>query len=281
MADRSGVAEAMLDAMSPTDLIRLRAELAAKEKASPEKRATNAKQNAWDALSVIPGPGNVISAMDAYGSGKEAIQAAGEGDWKRSAIAAGLAGLSGVGAVTGMPFGRAAGAVARDASNTVRGIAGPLSKTADNAYVRRTRGETPDTGVGYMMFAHNKGDPTGDSTVGHYGPNVWQTHADGAGVVNADDIRDDIVESLLAKEGFGADYARQDFGRSPREVAEELADSANPHSIVDSAGVWDDPALVAHLWDDLFDRKGINTVVTRDGLVTFDPSRVSRFTPPE
>jgi hypothetical protein len=114
--------------MSPVDAFKLRQELAARQTVTPEQRAKNLKQTGWEALSVIPGPANAISAKDAWDSGKDAVQAFGAGDWRRGALASALAGLSGFGAVTGLPTSRMAGAVAKDAGRTVFSGAGSVAK---------------------------------------------------------------------------------------------------------------------------------------------------------
>lgn len=129
-AQRRALAEAVagdnpLASMSPLDLLTLRRELTAKETVSPEQRAANLRQTAEEGLGVLPVIGNALSARDAWDSGGDAVQAFGEGDWRRGALATALAGISGVGAVTGLPFGRTAGKVAKNADRTVFSGAGP------------------------------------------------------------------------------------------------------------------------------------------------------------
>lgn len=73
---------------------------------SPEQAASNRSKSFWEFLSNIPGPGNVISAQDAYKDGTEAANAYKKGNYKDAAISAGLSALAGAGAVLGLPFGR-------------------------------------------------------------------------------------------------------------------------------------------------------------------------------
>jgi hypothetical protein len=105
--------------MSPVDLVRLRAEMAAKQRVSDEQARANLKQTGMEALSAMPIVGNAMSAYDAYGAGRDALAAAGEGRMGAAAGNAGLFGLSALGAVTGLPFGRGASAAAKDAGRTV------------------------------------------------------------------------------------------------------------------------------------------------------------------
>lgn len=73
---------------------------------TPEQAAENRQKSLWEALSVIPGPGNVISAQDAYNSAGDASNAYQAGDYKGAAIHGGLSGVSALGAVLGLPFGK-------------------------------------------------------------------------------------------------------------------------------------------------------------------------------
>jgi hypothetical protein len=81
-----------------------------------------------DVLSAIPGPGNVIAARDAYNSGREAIAQFSEGDVRKGLLSSAMAGLSGVGAVTGLPFGKMAGRAAKEGGRTLFSGAGPTGK---------------------------------------------------------------------------------------------------------------------------------------------------------
>jgi F0F1-type ATP synthase membrane subunit c/vacuolar-type H+-ATPase subunit K len=123
--------EQYLAGLSPTDALGLRTQMGNQADVSPEQRAANLRSTIAAGLSITPIIGNAMSAQDAYEGAGDAYSLARGGDYKHAAIAAGLAGLSGVGAVTGLPFGKAAGAVARDARDTTRIFAGPLSETAD------------------------------------------------------------------------------------------------------------------------------------------------------
>jgi hypothetical protein len=259
------MAEAMagddpLAGMSPVDLLKLRTELASQQRVSPEQRAANLKQTGWEVLSVIPGPANVISAMDAWDSGKDAVQAFGAGDGRRGLLASAMAGLSGFGAVTGLPTSKMAGRVAKDAGRTVFSGAGPVD---DWRYVRRTRGKNPDTGAGYMMFLDSKGDlDTAVDGLSIYGKNAWVGKP--VNPVLADDIADDVFVAMQ-KRGMLDEYQ---FDR------ESLGSAIAPRDIVTSAEFWDDPKLVEMAWEDVLDPKGHRSVITPDGMILFDPSGV-------
>jgi hypothetical protein len=135
-----------LQSMSPLDLLKLRRELTNRETVSPEQRTANLRQTAEEGLGIVPIIGNALSAKDAASSGYDAYQAFGEGDWRRGALATALAGLSGVGAVTGLPTSKLAGRVAKDAGRTVNIFAGPTAKTADHAMLAKAQ-EMKNTGA--------------------------------------------------------------------------------------------------------------------------------------
>lgn len=85
---------------------------------TPEQAAANRDALLWEALSVLPGPGNVIAAQDAYTGAGDAYDAFKAGDYKSSALASALAGLSGAGAVLGLPFGKYAKGAAEAGKDT-------------------------------------------------------------------------------------------------------------------------------------------------------------------
>lgn len=89
---------------------------------TPEQAAENRQRSLWEALSIIPGPGNVISAHDAYTGAGDAYGAFQSGDYKGGALASALAGLSGAGAVFGLPFGRHMKHAAEAGADTLNAI---------------------------------------------------------------------------------------------------------------------------------------------------------------
>jgi hypothetical protein len=106
---------------------------------SPEQVSANKSQNLHDLMSVIPGPGNVIAAKDAYSGAGDAATSFGEGRYGKGAVQTLLAALSGVGAVTGLPTGRMAGKAAHGASSRTNIFAGPMAKTADHAALAQAK----------------------------------------------------------------------------------------------------------------------------------------------
>lgn len=134
-------------------------------------------------------------------------------------------------------------------------------------YIRRSQmPNTPDNGAGYSMFAKSK-DPRSTfedlDTYGNYG---WI--ANGEDGVDIRDIQADIVRSLRSR---GAHTGYQ-------TTAAQLARSANPENIVDSAGLWDDMDLVSNIWEDVLEPQGISKVITNDGMLLFDPRLARRYT---
>lgn len=106
---------------------------------TPAQAAENRNRLLWEGLSVIPGPGNVISAQDAYAGAGDAYNALLAGDYRGAAISGGLAGLSGAGAVLGLPFGKFAKGAADAGKDTLNIFAGPLAKTADHAALSKAQ----------------------------------------------------------------------------------------------------------------------------------------------
>lgn len=109
------------EGMSPIDRLKLRLSLA-NQPVSPEQKAANLSQTREDALSVLPVIGNAMSARDAYTGAGEAYDAFGRGDYQQGGISGLLAAMSGLGAVTGLPFGKAAASVAKQAPDMAYAI---------------------------------------------------------------------------------------------------------------------------------------------------------------
>ncbi len=105
--------------MSPVDRMKLETEISNAEDPSPMQRMSNKASTLRDILGVTPVIGNVMSAQDAYGSAADAREAFERGDIGGGAGNAGLAAISGLGAVTGLPFGK----MARNAAEAGRDTA--------------------------------------------------------------------------------------------------------------------------------------------------------------
>lgn len=132
--------EEALRAMSPTDALRFGLEN--QVSVDDATRAQNLRRTAEDALSVIPGPANVLSARDAFQGAEDAGEAFGAGDWRGGIMNSALAALGGVGAVTGLPTSRAAGRAAREGGRT----AGVFVPVEEGMLSERAR-ELRDTGA--------------------------------------------------------------------------------------------------------------------------------------
>lgn len=104
--------EQALQSMSPVDAVKFGQQLDQATPVSDEQRAKNLRTTGEDVLSVIPGPGNVLAARDAFQGGEDALRNFGEGNMGRGALDSAMAALSAVGAVTGMPTSRLAGKAA-------------------------------------------------------------------------------------------------------------------------------------------------------------------------
>lgn len=129
--------EEAMAAMSPTDAIKFAAEAQAAQPVTDAERTKNLKTTGMDALSVIPGPAQVLSAKDAADSSGAAWNAFSGGDIKGGLGNTALAALGVLGAVTGSPFSRTAKQTASGASGRLNTFVGPESKTADKAALQQ------------------------------------------------------------------------------------------------------------------------------------------------
>lgn len=112
---------------------------------SSEKRAATVR----DIASVLPVIGNAMAVGDTYAAGRDAMRAAREGRYRDAAVDTGIAGVSALGALSPVPWGRAAGQAAAEGATTARIFAGPGARTADHEALRRAeemrwQGRSPD-----------------------------------------------------------------------------------------------------------------------------------------
>lgn len=125
------------------------------------QRGQNSLRTAEDILSMIPGPGNVIAARDAFQGAEDAGKAFGAGDTRGGLLNAALAALSGVGAVVGLPTSRMAREVAREAKDTANVlIPAPAGRARDRALEMRDAGKTnPEVFADTRRFFGPEGQP--------------------------------------------------------------------------------------------------------------------------
>lgn len=84
----------------------------------PERREQQGIETALAVLGMLPVIGNAMSAYDATETGESAWNNLAAGNYRTGAIDAGLTGLNAAGAVLGLPFGKAAGRVAKAGKDT-------------------------------------------------------------------------------------------------------------------------------------------------------------------
>jgi hypothetical protein len=173
-----------------------------------------------------------------------------------------------------------------DPKNTFFSGAGPTAKTPnhtildDYKYVRRTKGDNPDTGVGYMMFLDSESvKPFQDwskvdiaaSDLESYGKNVWLGKP--LDPIRSEDLPiEDVYNSLKDRDLLP--YYGDDYGQA---TMDDIARILSPSDIVNSAQFWDNPELVEALWDDILEPLGHRSVLTPDGMISFDPSGVKPY----
>jgi hypothetical protein len=134
-----------LAALSPIERLRLGLELQGAN-LTPEEMAAARQRNATDALSMVPGPGNVMAAEDAARSGADAYNAFAGGDVRGGVLNAALAALSGAGAVMGFPGSSAARRAAEGASSRLNVLipAEPAQSTLTARGMRERDATNPD-----------------------------------------------------------------------------------------------------------------------------------------
>jgi hypothetical protein len=191
-----------------------------------EQAAANRQQNLRDLMSIIPGPGNVISAEDAITQGGEAAGAFGQGQYGRAAMHGGMSALSAFGAVTGLPTGRMAGNAARDAGRTL------------NAF---PAGSAAPTQAGDIYESIAKNNQIGDYRL--QGPAADDTYqilrGDGRAVgdINVGQMDDG---SVLLGPRIGAEFQRQGIGtqiyKHIQGLAKESGLQLKPSDVLTPAG---------------------------------------------
>jgi hypothetical protein len=259
---------------------------------TPEHRGALAK----GLLEVLPGSGEAMSARDAWDASGRAGEALLAGRFGDAASGYGDMALGALGAIPGAGYiarGTKRGAAwmdrnvpewanrlldavgPKDAGRTLFSGAGPTDD--DWRYVRRTKGDNPDTGVGYMMFRDGASDPDAAfDSLRRFGAHQWQGRP--VNPVMSADIEADIERYLLDNPNIAADYTNAGE-HSIEEAAQLMGQLASPSNIVDSAGLWDDPAMVEKVWEQILEPRGAATVITPDGMILFDPSGVRPYKP--
>lgn len=163
--DRLSGDNPLLD-MSPVDLLMLRREMEGRKRVTPEQARANLAQTGKDVAGALPGIGNAMSAYDAIISGRDAIKAAGEGRKGAAAGNAALSGLGVLGALSPLPWGGAAGGVAKEAGRTAGAFGGKLRPGKPSLVAAET--DSPETG--FRDFYLRKGDEDAAYINGIYRP---------------------------------------------------------------------------------------------------------------
>lgn len=150
--------------------------------------------------------------------------------------------------------------------------AGFVNGTAPGVrYVRRSQTAASPFNPGapeMAMFAETRAPRETLEQLRQYGPAAWISRGEGA--VDVKDLQPAMVRALR-ENGAHAEYGT---------TAAKLAREANPASIVDSAGLWDDPSLFKIIWENVLEPRGVSAVRTSDGLIVFDPSLARRVKAP-
>lgn len=136
-------------------------------------------------------------------------------------------------------------------------------KSLPEKYFRRNNNpSSPENDVGYSMFADSA------ERIGHYGNVPWEFSPSSVSPSEILDARDARVQREIARQLLKDKDLVRSYGAHPRD----LAKTANPDDIVNSAGLWDAPDLVSHLYERYLGQMGYKAVITNDGAVLFEPS---------
>lgn len=157
-----------------------------------------------------------------------------------------------------------------------KGVAekGQQAAEADDApenlgkYHRFTVGKNPDNGVGYMMFAADYEKVSG----GTYGKNHHTFDPSDVNEVEVIDSQSDefktAVKSALDEHADHLDDF--DVGSDTEQLIADLS----PDDIVDTAKLWDDPAFVGFIYENVMQPNDWSVVTTPDGAIVFNAEAV-------
>jgi hypothetical protein len=144
-----------VDDLSPVDSLKLRQELAARERPTDQQRAKSGLNTIHEVAGMMPITGNAMAAADAYEAGGDALKAARKGDWRGAAWDGLTAAISGAGAVSPLPWSGRAGRAAKLAKDTANVFIpveeGKLSQVARQMRERGAPNETVHAETGLMF----------------------------------------------------------------------------------------------------------------------------------
>lgn len=134
----------------------------------------------------------------------------------------------------------------------------------ENVYARRVHGDSPMSRAGYAMFVSG-----GDNGISSYGKNLYIVNPSSLTESNSVDVKSEafIQKFKDAANEYGEEFKIAFEHYSSVDDAVELF---NPGDIVDTAGAWDDEGAVEFLWEYVLEPNEWLSVITQDGLVTFD-----------
>lgn len=119
-----------------------------------------------------------------------------------------------------------------------------------------------DTGAGYMMYADKA------ENVAYYGKNHYVMDLSKIAPAHVVDAESPAFQAKIAAALEDAPHLTEPYQATPAALASEAA----PKNIVDSAGLWDAPDLVSHIWENVMEPNGWTAVKTPNGVVSFDPA---------
>jgi hypothetical protein len=122
---------------------------------------------------------------------------------------------------------------------------------------RYSNKDDPMSDYGHAMFVK-------DEELTNYGTKQYGIK-DGTPIVDVRDLAGKI-EQAAEKYGLPEGY----------DTAADVSDQANPDDIVNTAKLWDDPAGLQWLAENVIEPNGIRAVETKNGLIAFYPEDIER-----
>ena len=112
-----------------------------------------------------------------------------------------------------------------------------------------------------------------EDRVSHYGKNHYTLDLKRLHPKHVVDAASPAFQRAVKKALLEAPELLEQFGagkeQSAQALAAQLAAETAPRDIVDSAGLWDAPELVSHVWDKVIEPNGWRAVKTPNGAISF------------
>jgi hypothetical protein len=134
-------------------------------------------------------------------------------------------------------------------------------------YYRYSDSQDPMSGWGHAMFVNNAEESA------HYG-DICYTF-DGAGAINIDDLKGEIVGAWVAEKRNGLANVPVSCDSLFNLKLKDFIAMFNPTDIVDSAAAFDSE-IITWLWEQVLEPNNIEAIKTNNGAVVFDAELITK-----